>query len=110
MDGTGSIRCVNCGKPIVGEAKFFADVLVCDECNIIATRIYERGTQLLKRMAILFRDTIKWTLAKGKLSFPKGDVERVDDNELLQKIVGLHLDKDSNGGPGPSEPVSRVQS
>lgn len=115
MDGTGSIRCVNCGKALgSGEAKFFADVLVCENCEVVATRIFERGTLLLRRMAVLLRDTLKWTLAKGKLRLPSGDIETVSDAELLEKIVGIHAEQappwQTTATPTPTSSIPSTKS
>lgn len=94
MDGPGSLRCLNCSAPVAsGEAKFFAEVLVCQSCYAVAERVFERGAMLLRRMAILLRDTIKWTLTRGKLSFAVGDADKISDLELLKRIVGLYGDQ-----------------
>jgi hypothetical protein len=91
MDGTGSLRCLNCGAAVAsGEAKFFAEVLVCGDCFVIAARLNERGIQLLKRVGVLLNDTLRWSLTRGKLRFPPEGAETVDDAELLRRIVGLY--------------------
>lgn len=90
MDSAEGIRCLNCGTLVSGDqAKLYAEVLVCPDCYAVAERIYERGMMLLRRINILFRDTIRWSLTKGKLRLPHGTPETAGDAELLQRIVGL---------------------
>lgn len=105
MDGTKSIRCLNCGAALANnEAKLFAEVMVCGSCHDVAERVFDRGQHLLRRLSILLKDTIRSALKSGKVRLPMSNAEVVGDQELLQRIVGLYFNREWN--PSASTPTS----
>jgi len=105
MDGSKSIRCLNCGATLASnEARLFAEVMVCGPCHNVAERVFERGQHLLRRLSILLKDTIRSALKGGKVRLPMGNAEVVGDQELLQRIVGLYFNREWN--PSASTPTS----
>jgi len=93
MDGSDSIRCMNCGAILASnEAKLFAEVMVCGACHTVAARVQDRGQAILRRLNLLLKDTLRSALKNGKVQFPMADAEVVDDQELLKKIVGLYFE------------------
>lgn len=92
MDGSDSIRCMNCGKPLgSNQAELFAEVMVCKSCHDIAASIYDRGQLLLRRLSVLLKDTVRYGLKSGQVQLPMGNTAAVNDHELLCRIVGLYF-------------------
>jgi hypothetical protein len=81
---------MNCHEEVAGEAKFFAEVFVCPDCFLVASRFYERAQQEAKQMLVLMKEYIRLSLVTGKLQFQTPEqVEKADGPALIEHIADL---------------------
>ena len=103
MDKTEGLKCLNCHKVIQsGDAKIFAEVLVCPTCWFMSTRLYERAQQDLRRTLVIMREVIRLALVQGKLQFWSADqIKGLSRSQLLEQLAvmskGLGHDQAESG-------------
>lgn len=84
------LTCVNCKKEMTSEqTKMFAEVLVCDDCLIVAERVYERGHKELRMMLVVLKEMIRASLIKGELQFTQPQGAPAASEDLMHKLSRL---------------------
>jgi hypothetical protein len=88
MDG---LKCMNCMIEVgPNEGDLFAAVFVCPRCHAVATRLYERGQQDVRRVLTMMHEAIRVGLLHGQLTFADVDaVDRVHKQDLLVELSRL---------------------
>jgi hypothetical protein len=91
MVETPGLSCMSCHKEVVEEqGKFFAEVFVCPDCFLLATRFYERAEQDLKRLLVMMKEAIRVGLLQGKLQFKTPEqIKEAPRNDVLEKLSEL---------------------
>jgi hypothetical protein len=109
------LKCVNCQKPTdpkdAQHYKFFAGVFCCGECFVIAERFFDKGTEDLKSLLVMLKESIRIALVQGRLKLgtppPMRDTPK---REVLEEILKLREKMDVDGSPPgaghpPGQPV-----
>jgi predicted RNA-binding Zn-ribbon protein involved in translation (DUF1610 family) len=85
-----ALACTNCGRDVDPEqAKLFASVFVCPECNEIANRMLEVGEQELRRALRLLKQTIQASILTKSLKFRSPEEVVSSRSEVLQHLAIL---------------------
>jgi len=85
------LPCVNCKRDIAeNEAEFFAGILVCKDCNRVATHLCERAHKELKWLLLMHQELIRNAIVQGKLQLQvQQGLEEVSRDELLEALAKM---------------------
>lgn len=100
------LPCVNCKKLTApDDAKFFAGVFLCSECGFIAEHFLEKGTEDLKGLLLMLKESIRVAAVRGELKLGVAEPMRdLSKKEVLQQIVTLREKMDASRSPtGPGD-------
>lgn len=87
---------MNCDKQVgPSEARLFASVFCCATCFELASRLYQRLENELKKLLVMSKETIRIALIKGELHYASGEPQDVPKEELLRMIVQMSEKKDA---------------
>lgn len=84
------LPCMNCKKD-AGAGKFFAEAYVCDDCFLVADRLYTQGDRELRQVLTTLKELIRVSIIEGRLSFapPPEDVKDVQPRSAMDAIVDM---------------------
>lgn len=112
------LPCQNCHKDVAPEdAKIYAAVFVCPDCNTIAMRFEERIMKELKNLQLIARESIRIALVKGELILGKANpLQDLSKKEVLESIIKMSEAKDvhdkraaAQRGNPPQQPAPAAQ-
>ena len=87
------LPCMNCGKDTPqSKAKLFAECMVCEDCFIVAERIYKQGQLELKYLLTTLKELIRLSIVQHKLSFPPPPEKKdgqVPERKAIDAIVEM---------------------
>jgi hypothetical protein len=97
---TPIVSCMNCGKRAPADQfKLCFEVMVCSDCHVVATTIFDRGRTELRQLLTLLQESIRLALMEGRLAFPDGRVGKPSKRDILKTIVHLVETKDERTSP-----------
>jgi hypothetical protein len=87
-----ALDCLNCHNPVKPEeAKSFAGVFVCPSCFGIAEHVYSRGEAELRRMLLMYKETVRIALVKGELTLSSLEQKEPNKRDVMQAILQMGM-------------------
>jgi hypothetical protein len=84
------VNCMNCGKKAPASTfKLCLGVMVCDDCDVIANTVYDRGRVELRSLLTLLQESIRLALMEGRLNFTSDVDPSASKRDILKTIVQL---------------------
>ena len=92
-----NLPCMNCHKEVPqGEAKFFAEVFLCEGCHLQAEHFFKRLLGELNFLLTMAKDSIRLALVQGKFVFPEGPAGEPSKRAVLEEILKMEEARDKH--------------
>lgn len=85
------LSCVNCRRDLESnQAKFFGDILVCEECYIIATRLCEQAKKELSWLLLMHKELVRNAIVRHELRLSEREPqEEVPKEDLIAALARM---------------------
>lgn len=84
------LPCVNCGADVSQkDVKFFAQILVCPDCYLVAERLFSRGKKELSMLLLLLKESIRVAIVQKQLQFSPKIIDDMPQEDIFGELTKL---------------------